>query len=113
MVALLAATLYAPLYHVHTDGGEAPVVHAHLPEIESAENEQVVHMEQSHSHATAKSVDLLLTIANKSVPFGAIVETSPLVLSQPEASSGFRPPAAPRAHAPPTREFTTPRAPPA
>jgi len=50
MAALLLATVYAPLFHVHADeAGEAPLVHAHFPELENAESERVVHMEAHHT----------------------------------------------------------------
>src|SRR5262245_4329505 len=105
--ALLSATLYAPLFHVHDDGAGAPLVHAHLPEIEPAEDESVVHMEAPHSHAAARSVDLLITIATQIIQLDATVESSALSLIDVQPSAGFVPPAAPRAHAPPALEFLT------
>jgi hypothetical protein len=113
LTALLLATLYAPLFHVHDEGAGAPLVHAHLPEIEPAEDESVVHMEAPHSHAAARSVDLLITIATQIIQLDATVESSALSLIELQPSAGFVPPAARRAHAPPALEFLTPRAPPA
>jgi hypothetical protein len=113
LLALLSATLYAPLFHVHDEGAGAPLVHAHLPELEAAEDEGVVHMEPPHSHAAARSIDLLITIACQLIHLDATVESSAFLLIDSQPSAGFVPPAARRAHAPPALEFLTPRAPPA
>ena len=45
LAELLSATVYAPLFHIHADGHGAPLLHTHFPEIESIEDESVVHME--------------------------------------------------------------------
>ena len=111
--ALLAATFYAPLFHVHTNSSEAPLVHAHLPELETYQDETVVHMEPLHSHATSRSIDILTTVASQSIHYDAIIESTFFDLIEPEPSPGFVPRASPRAHAPPVLEFLTPRAPPA
>ena len=113
VAALVAATVYAPLFHVHTDDGEAPLVHAHFPELETAEDEAVVHMEAPHPHALARSIDVLITLAAQSVQLDAVVQSSFLTLPDLETSSGFVPDASPRAHAPPAVESFIPRAPPA
>src|SRR5260370_39047230 len=73
MPALLLAVFYAPLFHVHTHPGEAATIHAHLPEFEPAEDESVVHMEAPHSHANARSIDILTTTAPQVVHFDAIL----------------------------------------
>ena len=112
-MTLLSATLYAPLFHVHDEGAGAPLVHAHLPELVTAEDESVVHMEAPHSHAAARSIDLLITIACQLIQLDTAVESSAFLFMDPQPSAGFVPPAAPRAHAPPALEFLTPRAPPA
>ena len=113
MVALVLATIYAPLFHIHTDTGEAPLLHAHFPELEIAEDESVVHMERPHSHAEARSVDVLTTTAAHYIHFDAAIQSTSLNLAEPQPSRGFTPDASPRAHAPPPLDFLTPRAPPA
>jgi len=115
VATLLVATVYAPLFHVHTDAGETALIHAHFPELETAEDESVVHMEapHSHGHAAAQSIDFLITIAAHSVQLNAIVESTSLGRAASEPSPGFVPTASPRAHAPPLIEFLIPRAPPA
>jgi hypothetical protein len=113
VAALLSATLYAPLFHVHDEGAGAPLVHAHLPELEPVEDESVVHMEAPHSHSTARSIDLLITIAGQLIHLDTTFEISALALIELQPSPGFVAPASPRAHAPPALEFLTPRAPPA
>ena len=113
VAALLAATVYAPLFHVHSDGGEAPLVHAHFPEIEVAEDESVVHMERPHSHGAARSIDVLTTVAGHFIQFSPAIESAYLPFIELQPSQGFVPLASPRAHAPPAVEFLTPRAPPA
>src|SRR5207253_706683 len=111
LVALLLATLYAPLFHVHADAGQALLVHAHFPELETAEDESVVHMESPHSHAAARSIDLLITISGHVIHFDAVIQSTSLDLIDLQPSRGFMAPASPRAHAPPALEFLTPRAP--
>ena len=113
VAALVAATLYAPFFHVHSDGGETPLMHAHFPELEVAEDETVVHMERPHSHATARSVDVLVTLAAHVVQFEAVIQSTALGLSELQPSRGFVLATSPRAHAPPPLEFLIPRAPPA
>ena len=113
MAALLAATVYAPLFHIHTGGGEAPLLHAHFPELEVPEDESVVHMERPHSHAEARPVDVLTTIAAQFIHFDAAIQSTYIGFVEPQPSSGFMPAALPRAHAPPALDFLTPRAPPA
>ena len=113
VLALLLATVYAPLFHVHTGNGEAPLVHAHFPELEVAEDESVVHMERSHSHAVARSIDVLTTVATPSIHLTAAIESTDLDAAKPQPSLGFMPAASPRAHAPPALESLVPRAPPA
>jgi len=112
-LALLLATFYAPLFHVHSDAGGAPLLHAHLPEIEISGDETVVHMEPLHSHAAARSIDILTTVAAQSIHHDAIIESTFFALIDREPSPGFVPSASPRAHAPPVLEFLIPRAPPA
>jgi len=63
LAALIFTTAYAPLFHVHEDTGGAPLIHAHFPELEIAENERVVHMEARHSHSQARPIDILTTTA--------------------------------------------------
>jgi hypothetical protein len=110
---LITATLYAPFFHVHAAAGGAALVHAHLPELEFSEDESVVHMESNHSHATARSIDVLVTTASHFFHFDAVLssEYSPCGAAHP--SSGFVPTAVPRAHAPPESRHRIPRAPPA
>jgi hypothetical protein len=69
--ALLLAVFYAPLFHVHTHPGEAATIHVHLPEFEPAEDESVVHMESAHSHAAARSVDIVTSTAPQVIQFDA------------------------------------------
>jgi hypothetical protein len=113
IAALLIATLYAPLFHVHTHAGEAGLIHAHFPELESAEDESVVHMEAFHSHAAARSLDLLTTTLSQPVQLVATVVTIGAVLPAIVASHGFAADAVPRAHGPPDSRLQIPRAPPA
>src|SRR5439155_26234542 len=113
IAALVLATLYAPFFHVHTDAGEAPVVHAHFPELETAEDESVVHMERPHSHAGARSIDVLITAAPHIFHFDVVVESSQAAPVLVAPSIGFVSIEAPRAHAPPLTASTIPRAPPA
>jgi hypothetical protein len=113
IVALILATVYAPFFHVHTHAGGAAEVHAHLPELETAEDESVVHMEQPHSHATARSIDILTTTATPSIHLDAALLTSDFVLDQFLPCCGFVAVASPNAHAPPPLTSRIPRAPPA
>lgn len=113
VAALLVATLYAPLFHVHMHAGEAPLIHAHLPEVVQAEDESVVRMEAFHSHADAHSIDLLTTNVVQPVHLDAAVVTSAAVLNTIVLSHGYVTVAAPVAHGPPLSELRIPRAPPA
>ena len=113
IAALLVATLYAPLFHLHTDAGEAPLLHAHFPELEVSEDESVVHMERPHSHAEARPVDLLITTMASAIHFDAALVGSDVMAIPAQPRCGFVSIAAPRAHAPPALQFLTPRAPPA
>lgn len=113
LLALLWATLYAPLFHVHTHPGETPVIHAHFPEIEIAEDEGVVHMEREHSHADARSIDLLTTTGAPHTHLGTIAESTYVRLVATLPCCGFVALALPRAHGPPGIESRIPRAPPA
>ena len=113
VAALLIATLYAPLFHVHMHSGEAPLIHAHLPELVPDEDESVVHMEAFHSHADARSIDLLTTTVAPPIHVDAamvstIAEVRPAVLSH-----GYVAAAAAVAHGPPDFQLQIPRAPPA
>jgi hypothetical protein len=113
LATLLAATFYAPLFHVHADEGEAAVVHAHLPELELSDDESVVHMEAPHSHAAARSIDILITIAGRAFDLLGIIPEAPAVALTTSPSRGFVPTASPRAHAPPALRLLPPRSPPA
>src|SRR5260370_498401 len=111
--ALLLAVFYAPLFHVHTHPGEAATIHAHLPEFEPPEDESVVHMESPHSHADARSIDILTTTAPQVVQFDAILVSVFAVRDMAVPCCGFIALARPRAHSPPALRFQIPRAPPA
>jgi hypothetical protein len=111
--ALLLAVFYAPLFHVHTHPGEAATIHAHLPEFEPAEDESVVHMESPHSHADARSIDILTTTAPQVVQFDATLVSVDAIREVVTPCCGFISLARARAHSPPTLRFQTPRAPPA
>jgi hypothetical protein len=113
IVALIFATVYAPFFHVHTRTGGAPVLHAHLPELETEEDESVVHMEQPHSHAAARSIDILTTTATPTIHLDAVLLTSDFVLDRLLPCCGFVAVATPNAHAPPLATSRIPRAPPA
>ena len=113
VAALLIATLYAPLFHVHMDAGEAPLVHAHLPELASTEDENVVHIEAFHSHADARSIDLLTTTVSPTIHFDVAIVTSVAVLDAILHSHGYAPAFTAVAHSPPASKFQTSRAPPA
>jgi len=113
IAALLIATLYAPLFHVHMHAGEAPLIHAHFPELASAEDESVVHMEAFHSHADARSLDLLTTTVVQPIHLDAAIVTSAAVMNPIVLSNGYVTAAAPVAHGPPDSELQIPRAPPA
>jgi hypothetical protein len=111
--ALLMAVFYAPLFHVHTHPGEAATIHAHLPELEPVEDESVVHMESEHSHANARSIDILTTTAAQIVHFDATLVKVDGIREAVAPCCGFVPLARPRAHSPPALRFLIPRAPPA
>ena len=111
--ALLIAVFYAPLFHVHTHPGEAATIHAHLPEFEAAEDEIVVHMERPHSHANARSIDVLITTAPQVAHFDAALVSVAVIGNAVMSCCGFVPVARPRAHSPPVLPFLIPRAPPA
>jgi hypothetical protein len=113
MAALFVATVYAPLFHVHADeANEAPLVHAHFPELES-ENERVMHVEAPHhSHGEARSIDFLTTTGAQFFQFDAIILSDHLDLEAGQTSSGFVTIDAPRAHAPPGVRSHIPRSPP-
>ena len=111
--ALLLAVFYAPLFHVHTHPGQAATIHAHLPELETAEDESVVHMEREHSHANARSIDILITTAPQITDFNATLVSVETVRNAVLPCCGFVAVARPRAHSPPVLPFLIPRAPPA
>ena len=113
VAALLLATLYAPLFHVHMHAGEAPLIHAHLPEVVPTEDESVVHMETFHSHADARSLDLFTTTVVQPIHFDAAIVTSAAELNTIVLSHGYVRASAPVAHGPPDSKFQIPRAPPA
>jgi|SRR6266478_2158995 len=113
VAALILATAYAPLFHVHTDAGGAPLIHAHFPELETADDERVVHMEAHHSHSEARSIDILTTTAPTVTHFDAIILSAFFVFSAAEVCCGFVSQDMPRAHAPPRACSDIPRAPPA
>jgi hypothetical protein len=104
---------YAPLFHVHTHPGEAATIHAHLPELEPVEDESVVHMERLHSHADARSIDILTTTAPQIVHFDATLVSVETIRTAAMPCWGFAGVARPRAHSPPVLPFLIPRAPPA
>jgi hypothetical protein len=93
--------------------GEAPLIHAHLPEPSLVEDETVVHMEAFHSHADARSLDLLTTTVVQTVHFDAVIVTSTAAPNIFVLSQGYVSVAAPVAHGPPESERQIPRAPPA
>lgn len=113
VAALIFATFYAPFFHVHVDTHGGALVHAHLPELETAEDESVVHMERPHSHAAARSIDFLTTTAAPSIHVDAVMVTSQFVEQVLFPSCGFVARATPNAHSPPPLTFQIPRAPPA
>ena len=113
VAALLVATLYAPLFHVHMHAGEAPLVHAHLPELASTEDEKVLHIEPSHSHSDVRSFDFLTTTVSPTIHLDvAIVPSVPVIDATPH-SHGYLPAFTAVAHSPPASKFQTSRAPPA
>jgi hypothetical protein len=113
MPALLLAVFFAPLFHVHTHAGEAATIHAHLPEFEAAEDESVVHMESPHSHANARSIDILTTTVRQAIQFDATLVSVESIAEVAMPCCGFVPAARPKAHSPPVLPFLIPRAPPA
>ena len=113
LAALVLATAYAPLFHVHTDGSGAPLIHAHLPELEVADDERGVHMEENHSHSEARSIDILTTTAPSATQFDAIILSTDIIPNTTEVCCGFVSLDRPRAHAPPAFRPNIPRAPPA
>jgi hypothetical protein len=113
IVALIFATVYAPFFHVHTRVGGAAVVHAHLPELETPEDESVVHMEQPHSHAAARSIDILITTATPTIHLDATLLAAQFIPNELLPCCGFITVATPNAHAPPLITSRIPRAPPA
>ena len=113
VAALILATVYAPLFHVHTDAGGAPLIHAHFPELETADDERVVHMEAHHSHSQARPIDILTTTAPSATNFDIIIVAVSLPLPVAPVCCGFVSLDRPRAHAPPALAHLIPRAPPA
>ena len=113
IAALLPAVFFAPLFHVHTHAGEAATIHAHLPEFKAAEDESVVHMESPHSHANARSINILVTTVPQVVQFDAVLADAESIRDVAMPCCGFVPTARPRAHSPPLQLFLIPRAPPA
>jgi hypothetical protein len=113
VAALLIATLYAPLFHVHVHAGEAPLVHAHLPELASTEDENVLHIEALHSHGDARSIDLLTTTFSSVTHLDVAIVTSVAALDTIVQSHGYMPAFTAVAHSPPDSKLQIPRAPPA
>jgi hypothetical protein len=113
VAALMLATLYAPLFHVHIDASGAPLVHAHLPELETAEDERVVHMESLHSHSEARSIDILTTTTPSVIQLEAVLVGDFVVTNAIDICFGFLSLDRPCAHAPPAVRPHIPRAPPA
>lgn len=111
--ALVLGVFYAPLLHVHMHPGEAATIHAHLPEFEIAEDESVVHMERPHSHADARSINILITTAAQAVHFDAALASIETISDVAMPRCGFVPAARPSAHSPPALSCLIPRAPPA
>src|SRR5262245_41953475 len=111
--ALLAASVYAPLFHIHTAGADVPLLHAHFPDLETTDDDSVVHIEQPHSHAGVRSVDVLTTTAPQIVRFETAVHSVYAALPELRPSSGFVAATPARAHAPPALTLLIPRAPPA
>jgi hypothetical protein len=111
--ALLVAVFFAPLFHVHTHDGEAATIHAHLPELETAEDESVVHVEGQHSHSNASSIDILTTTAPQVIHLDTTLVRIDAVQPAPMPRCGFVSVAQPQAHSPPVLSFLIPRAPPA
>jgi hypothetical protein len=98
---------------VHLHAGEAPLVHAHLPEVAPVEDESVVHMEAFHSHADARSLDLLTTTVVPLVQITVAVISTIAVLGSNDIAHGYATLGSPVAHGPPDSELQIPRAPPA
>jgi hypothetical protein len=72
-----------------------------------------VHMESEHSHANARSIDILTTTAAQIVHFDATLVNVDDIREAATACCGFVPLARPRAHSPPVLRSLIPRAPPA
>jgi hypothetical protein len=113
VAALLIATLYAPLFHVHLHAGEAPLIHAHFPELAPTEDESVVHMEAFHSHADARSLDLLTTTIVQPIHLNLAIVSEVAAQRPTVVSHGYLMTAVPVAHGPPDSAPHIPRAPPA
>jgi hypothetical protein len=99
--------------HVHMHAGEAPLIHAHLPELVADGDESVVHMEAFHSHAAAGPLDLLTTTIVRVVHFGAAIVSSVVVSNNSFTFRSYLTAGEPVAHGPPVSELEIPRAPPA
>jgi len=115
IAAMLCGMFYAPFFHVHMEAGE-PLVHSHLPEIETAADgdaENVLHIEQRHSHATARAIDILITTATLSIHLENALISTGLIRDVIAPCCGFVSLATPRAHGPPPVAAQIPRAPPA
>lgn len=111
--ALLLAVFYAPLFHVHMHAGGAATIHAHLPEFEPVEDENVVNMESPHSHSAARSIDLITATTPQAIPFDTTLVSVSTISDAPKRCCGFIALARPSAHSPPVLRFLIPRAPPA
>ena len=112
IAALLLATVYAPLFHIHADhDGDAALVHAHFPELEISEEENAVHLERPHAEDEARSVDVLTTTVPHAVHYAVIVSTFGGV-SEQRPRCGLVAADRPPPHAPPEIRSRIPRSPP-
>jgi hypothetical protein len=116
-IALFLALFNAPLYHVHEredHGRTVPLVHAHFPESEDADHHSGVSIEDRHSHANARFVDVF-TFATPPAgsEFPAVELTTSLFVPILEDSASVTPEPVPHSHGPPATRHSIPRSPPA
>lgn len=114
IAAVLVGFVYAPLFHVHGGGAhdmEAPVLHAHFPELETVP--PFTAFSSHHSHWAARSIDVLTAAAVQIFEVDAAITDIAFDYDAGHISFGFaRSDDVARAHAPPSVESLSPRAPP-
>ena len=117
VAAMLIAFASAPLFHVHDHddhGNPEPFVHAHFLDAEERSDDSTVAIETQHSHKQAQWLDVFTLSTPVAVNFYQIAELAePLSLPSPAINRIVAAVQTLRAHSPPDRSDSAPRAPPA